>query len=267
MTERLSSLSRSIDGRVALVTGAGSGMGRATAYLFADEGARVALCDVSPAGLEETRSVIADRYGDDRVVAVTVDVADPDQISGFVERAVDAFGAVDIVVNNAGMAVPTPIDSALADDEDFAAAWNRTLDVNLSALVLVVRAALPHLRRSDAARIVNIASTEAIVATPGLSAYSATKAAVTGLTRSLAVELGKEAITANCICPGPIDTGMTAGIPDDAKVTYAHRRVPLRRYGSPEEVAQITLGLCLPAAGFITGATIPVDGGMTVRHT
>jgi 3-oxoacyl-[acyl-carrier protein] reductase len=114
---------------------------------------------------------------------------------------------------------------------------------------------------------VNIASTEAIVATPGISAYSASKAGVTGLTRSLAVELGPTGITVNCICPGPINTGMTAGIPDEAKNKYAGRRVALRRYADPEEVAHVTLSLCLPASSFVTGVSIPVDGGVTIRHT
>jgi 3-oxoacyl-[acyl-carrier protein] reductase len=115
-------------------------------------------------------------------------------------------------------------------------------------------------------RVVNIASTEAIVATAGIAAYSASKSGVTGLTRSLAVELGRHGITVNCICPGPIITGMTAGISDEAKDTYAKRRVPLRRYGDPEEVAHMTLNLCLPASSFVNGAVIPVDGGMTIRH-
>lgn len=252
---------------MAVITGAGSGMGRATAHLFADEGARVAVCDLNADAVEETAAAIRGAHGDDRVLARACDVGDRDQLAALVDATAETFGRIDIVVNNAGMVAPTPVDATLVGDDDFLAGWNRTLDVNLSALALLVRAALPHLRRSDAARIVNIASTEAIVATPGLSAYSATKAAVTGLTRSMAVELGKAGITANCICPGPIDTGMTAGIPDDAKETYARRRVALRRYGQPEEVAQMTLSLCLPAASYITGATIPVDGGMTIRHT
>ena len=105
------------------------------------------------------------------------------------------------------------------------------------------------------------------VATAGLAAYAASKAGVVGLTKSFAVELGRHGVTVNCICPGPIRTGMTAGIPDDAKTIYAKRRVPLRRYGEPEEVAQMTLNLCLPASSFVNGAIIPVDGGMSIRHT
>jgi 3-oxoacyl-[acyl-carrier protein] reductase len=115
--------------------------------------------------------------------------------------------------------------------------------------------------------VVNIASTEAIVTTSGLAAYAATKAGVVGLTKSFAVELGRHGVTVNCICPGPIETGMTSGIPDEAKLAYAKRRVPLRRYGQPEEVAHMTVSLCLPASSFVNGAVIPVDGGMSIRHT
>ncbi|MFM7745724.1 MAG: SDR family NAD(P)-dependent oxidoreductase, partial [Actinomycetota bacterium] len=115
-------------------------------------------------------------------------------------------------------------------------------------------------------RIVNVASTEAIVATPGLAAYSAAKHGVVGLTKSLAAELGRHGINVNAICPGPINTAMTADIPDESKTIYAKRKVPLRRYGEPEEVAQMTLSACLPAASFLNGATIVVDGGMTILH-
>jgi 3-oxoacyl-[acyl-carrier protein] reductase len=131
----------------------------------------------------------------------------------------------------------------------------------------LTRAALPHLIDSGAGRIVNIASTEAIVTTAGLAAYAATKSGVVGLTKSFAVELGRHGVTVNCICPGPIDTGMTAAIDADAKATYARRRVPLRRYGEPEEVAHMTLAFCLPSASFVNGAVLVVDGGMSIRHT
>ena len=130
----------------------------------------------------------------------------------------------------------------------------------------LIRAALPWLRQSDSARIVNIASTEGLGATKYGSPYSAAKTGVIGLTRALAVELGPEGITVNCICPGPIRTGMTAGIPEDAKAEFARRRVALKRYAEPEEVAQMTVSLCLPAASFLTGTTIPVDGGMTIKN-
>jgi len=261
---RLTSLSRSIEGAVAIVTGAASGMGRATAQLFADEGARVVVADLGAARVGAVVDEIRAVHGDDRALGIECDVADHGQLRSLVEGAVAWGGRLDIVVNNAGVSL---ITSAFQDEAEFDENWSRTLDVNLTAHAQLTRLALPHLIETGAGRIVNIASTESIVATGGLAAYAASKAGVTGLTRSLAVELGRHGVTVNCICPGPIDTGMTAAIPDEAKATYARRRVPLRRYGLPEEVAHMTLNLCLPASSFVNGATIPVDGGMTIRHT
>ena len=140
------------------------------------------------------------------------------------------------------------------------------MDVLITAHTRTIRAALPYLRQSESPRIVNIASTEGLGATRFQSAYTAAKHAVIGLTRSLAVEFGAEGITVNCICPGPIRTGMTEGIPEEQKQEYARRRVALRRYADPEEVAHGTLSLVLPAASFITGVTLPVDGGLTIRN-
>lgn len=261
---RLTSRSRSIAGSVAIVTGAASGMGRATAHLFADEGAHVAVVDIGAervlAVVDEIRAV----HGVDAAEGYVVDVSDKAALQRLVDDVVARWGALDIVVNNAGISL---VSSAFSEDDSFEEAWSRTLAVNLTAHARLVRAALPHLMASvHGGRVVNIASTEAIVATAGIAAYSASKSGVTGLTRSLAVELGRHGITVNCICPGPILTGMTAGISDEAKETYAKRRVPLRRYGDPEEVAHMTLNLCLPASSFVNGAVIPVDGGMTIRH-
>ena len=249
---------------MAIVTGAASGMGRATAMLFADEGARVVVADLGAERVAAVVDHINDVHGPERAIGVECDVADHAQLRALVERTVAWGGRLDIVVNNAGVSL---ITSALQDEAEFEDNWARTLDINLTAHARLIRLALPHLVESGAGRVVNIASTESIVATGGLAAYAASKAGVTGLTRSLAVELGRHGVTVNCICPGPIDTGMTASIPDEAKATYARRRVPLRRYGLPEEVAHMTLNLCLPASSFVNGTTIPVDGGMTVRHT
>lgn len=267
MTGRLTRLSRSIDGEVAIVTGAASGMGRATAHLFADERARVVVADLGRDRVDAVVAEIHAVHGERAALGVMCDVADADQLRDLVERTVGWAGRIDIVVNNAGI---PGIGSAFASaqgDEDFEASWSRTVDVNLTSHARLVRYALPHLVESGVGRVVNIASTEAILTTAGLAAYAATKAGVVGLTKNLAVELGRHGVTVNCICPGPIDTGMTAGIDDEAKSTYARRRVPLRRYGDPEEVAHVTLDLCLPASSFVNGAVIPVDGGMTVRHT
>jgi 3-oxoacyl-[acyl-carrier protein] reductase len=262
---RLTHLSRSVEGSVAIVTGAASGMGRATAHLFADEGAKVVVTDLGAERVQAVVDEIASAHGADAVKGVVCDVADAAQLRALVGSTVTTFGAIDIVVNNAGVALATALLDA--DEATFESNWATTLDVNLTAHARLVRLALPYLRANGRGRIVNIASTEAIVTTAGMAAYAATKAGVVGLTKSMAVELGQHGVTANCICPGPIMTGMTEAIPDDDKQTYARRRVPLRRYGDPEEVAQMTLNLCLPASSYVNGAIIPVDGGMTIRHT
>jgi 3-oxoacyl-[acyl-carrier protein] reductase len=257
---RLTQLSRSIEGKVAVVTGAASGMGRATAHLLADEGAAVAVLDRSADALLAVADDIAGNGG--RVTAIDVDLSDAAATDAAVAAARDALGPIDILINNAGVSLGGPIDQDGYDD-----VWATTLAVNLTAYTRTIRAALEDLRRDGAGRIVNVASTEGLGATARISPYTASKHGVVGLTRALAVELGPSGVTVNCICPGPIRTGMTELIPEDAKVKFARRRVPMRRYGDPEEVAQITLSLVLPAASFITGAVIPVDGGLTVQNT
>lgn len=262
--ERLSTLSRSILGKRAIVTGAASGMGRATAHLFADEGARVVVADLGADRVATVVDEIVAVHGPDAALGVTCDVADHEQLRALVHAADEWCGGVDIVINNAGVSLA---NSMFQPEDEFETNWARTLDVNLTAHARLVRLALPFLGQTGEGRVVNIASTEAIVTTAGLAAYAATKAGVVGLTKSLAVELGRHGVTVNCICPGPISTGMTESIPDEAKQAYARRRVPLRRYGIPEEVAHMTLNVCLPSASFVNGAIIPVDGGMTIRHT
>jgi 3-oxoacyl-[acyl-carrier protein] reductase len=252
-------LSRSVKGLTVLVTGAASGMGRATAHVFATEGANVAVTDLSADGTQAVANEIADRGGTAR--AWTLDVAHADDIDKVVNDVAAHFGGLDIIVNNAGISVRVAID-----DEGYDDAWSRALAVMLTAHPRIIRAALPYLRRSKCPRIVNIASTEALGATALHSPYSAAKAGVTGLTRSLAVELGREGITVNCICPGPIRTAITERISEEHKTIYAKRRTALGRYGDPEEVAHMTLSLCLPAASFLTGAVIPVDGGLMARN-
>jgi len=259
---RLTSLDRSVAGKTVIVTGAASGMGRATAHLFADEGANVVVADIGDDRVVRVVGEITAAHGADRVIGVPTDVTSDDQRRALVDKALDRFGVIDILVNNAGI---SRASSVFADDELFAEAWNATIAVNLSAYAHLVRLVVPHMK-DRSGRIVNVASTEAIVATPGLAAYSAAKHGVVGLTKSLAAELGRHGINVNAICPGPINTAMTADIPDESKTIYAKRKVPLRRYGEPEEVAQMTLSACLPAASFLNGATIVVDGGMTILH-
>jgi 3-oxoacyl-[acyl-carrier protein] reductase len=252
-------LSRSVTGLTALVTGAASGMGRATARVFAADGAKVAVTDFAVEGAQSVAAEIAAEGGTAK--AWTLDVASRDDINAVVSAVAAHFGGLDIVVNNAGISVRVAID-----DDGYDEAWAKGLAVMLTAHQRVIRAALPYMRKSRCPRIVNIASTEALGATALHSPYSAAKAGVIGLTRSLAVELGRDGITVNCICPGPITTGMTARIADEHKAIYAKRRTALGRYGDPEEVAHMTLSLCLPAASFLTGAVIPVDGGLMARN-
>ncbi len=262
---RLSTLSRSIAGRVAIVTGAASGMGRATAHLFADEGAKVAVVDVTAEGVERVVGEITGAGGTAK--GYVVDLAQHEQIPAAVERIRADLGPIDIVINNAGVSVPAALTADNWEDS-----WAFTFEVNLTAQARMIRACHADLVRPELAavgggRIVNIASTEGLGATKNMSPYTASKTGVIGLTRSLCLEYGDTGVTVNCICPGPIKTGMTQEIPDDAKSKFARRRVPKRRYGDPEEVAQVTLSLVLPASSYLTGTVIPVDGGMMAQNT
>lgn len=256
---RLSKLSRSIEGKVALITGAASGMGRATAHLFSDEGAHVAVTDINADGVSDVVREITEAGGSAR--GWTLDLADPARIKTVVTEVADHFGGLDILINNAGMSQHTTIDG-----DDYEAIWDHHLDILLKAHTRTIRAALPYLKASGAGRIVNIASTEGMGATPQVSPYTAAKHGVIGLTRSLAVELGRDGITVNCICPGAVRTGITEHIPEEHKQIFANRRVPLARYAEPEEVAHGTLSLVLPAASYINGAVLAVDGGLTIKN-
>lgn len=254
-------LSRSVAGRTAIITGAASGMGRATAHLFAREGAQVAVTDLDQTACDAVVAEIADA-GFAAARGFALDVSDGAAIGRVVADIAASFGGIDILVNNAGVSSFCPLDGG----QDYDVIWDRAVATMLTAHQRMVRAALPWLRKSDAARIINIASTEGLGATPGNTPYVAAKSGVVGLTRGLAVDLGKEGITVNCICPGPILTGMTAKVDDADKAVFARRRTALRRYGLPEEVAHMTLNLALPASSYVTGAIIPVDGGLMARN-
>ena len=261
---RLTKLSRSLEGRRVIVTGAGSGMGRATAHLFVDEGARVVVADRSADGVSQVVAEIEAVHGAGVVVGIAVDVSQATDRQALVQRCLDSFGGIDVLVNNAGVSL---VSSVFTPEDEFLSAWENTLAINLSAHVYLARLCVEHVMKAEGGgRIINIASTEGLIATPGLSAYTAAKHGVIGLTKSLATELGRHNVTVNAVCPGPIRTGMTAEISDEAKETYARRRVPLRRYGDPEEVAHMTVNLAMPASSFVNGATVVVDGGMSIKH-
>ena len=256
---KLTKLSRSVEGKVALITGSGSGMGRATSYVFAEAGAKVVVSDINEKQIEEVSSEINSSSG--TCLKQILDVTNQENIKVVIANVIEEFGQLDMLINNAGISIPTTID-----DENYEESWDRTFDVLLKGQVNLIRAALPFIRESDCGRIVNISSTEGLGATPRISPYTSAKHGVIGLTRSLAAELGSQGITVNCICPGPINTAMTAAIPVEDKQIYARRRVPLKRYGEPEEVAHMTLSLCLPAASFVNGAVLPVDGGLSIKR-
>jgi 3-oxoacyl-[acyl-carrier protein] reductase len=256
---RLSKLSRSVKGLNTFITGAGSGMGRAAAHLFADEGALVAVTDVSEDRVQKVVKEILEAGGSAR--GWVLDLHDPAAIVIVINAAAADFGGIDIIINNAGITGMCQIDAP-----DYERYWMASLDIMLTAQMRVIRAALPYLRKSNSPRIVNISSTEGLGASKFNSSYSVAKHGVIGLTRSLAVELGREGITVNCVAPGPINTAMTEAIPQNDKTIYAKRRTSLGRYGEPEEVAHAIMNYCLPSATYITGTVQVVDGGQMAKN-
>jgi NAD(P)-dependent dehydrogenase (short-subunit alcohol dehydrogenase family) len=238
-----------LSGRAALVTGAASGIGRASALAFASAGASVALLDVDAEGLADTAAAV--RAAGVRAEALVTDVRDLGAVTGAVDRAVETFGRLDAALNNAGVPGPyVPLDEY--SEEDFM----QILQVNLAGVWRCMRAEIRHMRVQGHGAIVNTSSMLGAAAMPDNGAYVAAKHGVHGLTRAAALELGGTGIRVNAVAPGVTRTGMTSAVSDDLL-----RAVPLGRIAEPEEIAAAVVWLCSPGASYITGTVLVADGG------
>jgi NAD(P)-dependent dehydrogenase (short-subunit alcohol dehydrogenase family) len=249
-----------VAGKAALVTGAASGIGRATALLLAREGARVALCDVDEAAGKETVAAIAKQGAE--ACFLRADVTDEAQVEAAVRTSLEHYGRLDCAVNNAGI---TGAGGAIA--EISLEAWSRTLAVNLTGVFLCMKHELPVMQRQGAGSIVNVASGAGLIAVPGLSPYCASKHGVLGLTKTAALENARTGVRVNAVCPGSTDTPMLRsameGSPDVEKLVLSS--VPGGRLGRPEEIAEAAVWLCSDRASFVTGESMLVDGGSVAR--
>lgn len=260
MTKRLS-------GRVALVTGAARGIGLAAATRLAEEDARVLLSDIDADVLAEATADL--RKAGLAVDAIICDVANPDSVARMVAKAAQAWGRIDIVVNNAAISDDTPIEDL--DDQR----WREVLAINLDSALHVARAALPHLKQSPAGSIVNIASVQGIRGQPHAMAYATAKGGLVNLTRCMAVDFGPFGIRANAVAPGYIDTRMAEqklDTPHEHKtdwfqdIYFKYGRMPLRRAGTVEDVAGPILFLASDDSLYVTGTVLVVDGGFTATY-
>lgn len=249
-----------LQGKRAIVTGAGSGIGRASAVLFAREGARVAIGDWSEAGLEETRAMIAAEGG--KVIAQKIDAGKDADVSAFVELAVKEFGGLDVVYANAGIS-----GQAYTFEDTSAEVFLETLRVNLIGPFLAIKYAGPHLRKAGKGSIICTASVAGLRSGAGPIAYSASKAGVINLVTTAANTFRGSGVRVNAICPGLIETGMTKPIFDYAKQRGSSDRIgqlnPTLRAGQPEEIAAAALFLASDEASYVNGQALPVDGGLS----
>jgi len=252
-----------LEGKTALVTGGAGGIGQAIAALFMEEGARVMLVDRDA----EALAAAVARLGGDRVVAVQCDIADEAQVAGLGRAIREGGDRLDVLVNNAA----TREYFRLADAD--AASWQRILAVNVIGAGLVTALALPWLRQSGRGAVVNVASTFGICGRAGMGQYDATKAAMVAATRVLAIEEARHGVRANAVCPGSVLTGFTAGRAAARGMTDAELKergfvpAPIARWGEPAEIAAPVLWLASDEASFITGAVLPVDGGVSASGT
>ncbi|MFN8036564.1 MAG: 3-oxoacyl-[acyl-carrier-protein] reductase [Acidimicrobiia bacterium] len=247
-----------VEARVAFVTGGSRGIGRATAVALADAGHRVAFCYASDHdGAKETQRAI--EASGHEALALRADVSDADAVDAAFAEIESAWGPVTILVNNAGVTR----DGLFVRMTD--AQWDDVLRTNLTAAFQTIRRASPKMMKARWGRIVNVSSVQGQAGAAGQANYAAAKAGLLGLTRSVARELASRKVTCNAVAPGPISTAMTDGLSDDWRAQVVSS-VPLGRFGTPEEVAAVIAFLCSDAAGYVTGALVPVDGGLGMGH-
>ncbi len=256
----MSDTSVQFDGKVALVTGGGSGLGRATAVAFGEGGAKVLVADVDEDKGAETIDLVAGVGGES--LFLRTDVTQPGEVAAMVAAAVAAFGSLDYAVNNAG----TTGKGGLTADYDMDD-WRRTISLNLDSVFYCLRSEIPVMLSQGGGAIVNVASGAGLVGFAGLPAYVASKHGVVGLTRASALEYAAQGIRINCICPGSTRTPMLEGfMGGDEKVEKMMRNaVPMRRLGRPEEIAAGIVWLCSDAASFVVGHALAVDGGSVIQ--
>ena len=254
-----------LEGKVALITGAGSGIGRAAAVRFAAEGARIVASDISESSAAETAAIVGESGG--KATALGGDVASGTDAAAMVQAAIDAYGKLDVLLNSAG--VSGRID--LGQDATHEDVWDKVMDVNMKGTYLVSWHAVPEMENSGGGSIINIGSIMSLVGYPvgmtnGFSPYNPSKGAVLQFTRNLAVDLAPKGIRVNCICPGYVETNMTRILTDvPESYEFLKERHPVGRLGQPEDIANAALFLASDEAAFITGAPLIVDGGYTAQ--
>ena len=245
---------KKLDGKVAVITGASKGLGKAMALALGAAGASIALVSRNIEELNHVGRAVKDAGGEARVFQA--DVSEEDQVRKLERDVLGAFGKVHILINNAGINIRKPLVEFTLEE------WRRVLDTNLTSVFLMCRSFIPGMKGAGYGRILNMTSTMSWVSLPGRAAYSASKTALLGVTRALALELAPDAITVNAISPGPFGTEMNTALVQNPEINQQFlSKIPLGRWGKVEEIGQLALYLCSEDAGFITGTDIVIDGG------